>query len=118
MAFILPLMVVGSVSGFVAGYYYNAGSVGTYDLANQTVCNIDTNNITVQDLNVLKKNSPHKEIQHELVTFDKKKLKKTSLKDHIITLTDEQKMINNLRQKIINRRHLLNNRTVDCVRSL
>jgi hypothetical protein len=102
MAFILPLAIIGCGGiGFVAGYIYNS------DSTQQPIKNLDIDNITESDLMQLKGNSPHKEIHHELVTFDKQKLKKTSSKVNIAKLTEEQEMIENLRQKILSRRNVL-----------
>jgi hypothetical protein len=103
MAFILPLAILGgSGVGFVAGYIYNSDSS-----TQQPTKILDINNITERDLMKLKGNSPHKEIHHELITFDKQKLKKTSSKVNITKLTEEQEMIENLRQKILSRRNML-----------
>lgn len=118
MAFILPLVVVGSsVSGFVAGYYYNS-STGELQLNDKetnplSMITLEKDNITIQDLKALKQNSPHKEIHDELTTFDKTKLKKTRSKENLAKLTEEQEMIENLRQKIINRRHSISDMYLD-----
>jgi hypothetical protein len=103
MAFILQLAILGvSVFVFGAGYLYNSDSS-----AQHTTKNLDINIITEMDLIKLKGNSHHKEIHHELVTFDKQKLKKKSFKVNIVKLTKEQEMLENLRQKILSRRNML-----------
>lgn len=100
MAFILPLTVLGSsVSGFAVGYYYNFRGIEV----KQQVPSIDIDNITVNDLKILKEKNPHKKIHHELVTFDKQKLKPKP-KTHTPKLTEDQEMMEILRKKIINRR--------------
>ena len=109
MAFILPLAILGgSGFGFVAGYIYNSDSSIQHPTKN-----LDINNITEKDLMQLKGNSPHKEINHELITFDKKKLKKASSKVNIAKLSEEQEMIENLRQKILSRRNMLDDEHTD-----
>jgi hypothetical protein len=103
MAFVLPIVILGgSGFGFVAGYIYNS-----YSSTQHTTKNLDINNVTEMDLIKLKGNSHHKEIHHELVTFDKQKLKKKSSKLNIVKLTEEQEMLENLRQKILSRRNML-----------
>ena len=68
MAFILPSVFLG-FTGFALGYVFN----------NKNSENIDKDlvYITEKDLMKLKEQSPHREINIELINFDKSKLKKT-----------------------------------------
>ena len=105
MSFILPLAILGSSGfGFVAGYIYNNSNT-------ETKTNI--NNITEKDLMYLKEQSPHKDIHKELVEFDKNKLKKVNSSKNIVVLSEEQEMIEKLREKILDRRYLINNEHID-----
>jgi hypothetical protein len=93
MAFILPIVAVGSsVGSFLVGYYFNSNNT----------CSTEHKEITVDELKKLKYESPHKEIYQELVTFDKKTLKKPDVIN--VKLTQEQELMENLRKKILNRR--------------
>ena len=93
MALMLPIVAVGSsIGSFLAGYYFNSNNT----------CSIESKEITVDNLKKLKCESPHKEIYQELVTFDKKNLKKPNITN--VKLTQEQELMKNLRKKILNRR--------------
>jgi 2-keto-3-deoxy-galactonokinase len=107
MAFILPLVAIGSVSGFAAGYYYNTNT--TQQDRKQEIFSI----ITVNQLNELKQKSPHKEINQQLISFNIKSLKAVPIESDTVTLNDEQKMIESLRQKILNRRHRIGDVELD-----
>jgi hypothetical protein len=99
MAFMLPLALgFGSVSGFAVGYYFASDPIS--DPKNKNNVSINTC-ITETELKRLKDQSPHLD---ELIKFDKKKLKKSDSKVNIAQLTDEHKMMENIRQKILNRR--------------
>ena len=106
MAFMLPLAItgVGTISGFVAGYYYGGSNPDTEtNLSNVT----NITSVTEKELKKLKEQSPYVEIKNELINFDKKKLKKTNSDNVIVNLTSEQQLMENLRQKILNRRSLI-----------
>lgn len=103
----LPLVLgVGSVSGFAAGYWYWSDPTPSSD--NTPNLSVDTQfNTGITELKKLKDQSPHLELKAELIKFDKKKLKKTN--SNIIfskstRLTGEQQLMENMRQKILNRR--------------
>jgi transcriptional accessory protein Tex/SPT6 len=88
MALILPLLAgsIGSLGGFVAGYYINQPVKNS----NQIQTNIEMKNMT------------YNEINYELINFDKSKLKPVIQLKLLPTL--EQEIMETLRQKIENRR--------------
>ena len=103
----LPLVLgVGSVSGFTAGYWYWSDPTPSSD--DTTNLSVDTQFKTgITELKKLKDQSLHLELKAELIKFDKKKLKKTN--SNIIfskstRLTGEQQLMENIREKILNRR--------------
>jgi hypothetical protein len=96
MAFVLPLIAgsIGSLSGFVVGYYINQ------PLEPITIITIPE--ITEKQITTLKDLTPHKEMNHELITFDKSQLKSVAL---VATRpTREHDIMETLRQKIARRR--------------
>jgi hypothetical protein len=100
MAFMLPLAIGGasSLGGFVMGYMYN------YPADTETLNPAEP--ITETDLMKLKLQSPHKELKAELQNFKKNSLRRTTVSSHV--QTDGEKMMNEMRQKILNRRLSLN----------
>jgi hypothetical protein len=103
MAFMLPLIAggIGSLSGFVAGYYINQSTV-TDNTQNSTQCIRSLDTITELQIIEMKNMTPHKEINYELITFDKSQLK--SVVQVKARPTIEQDIMENLRQKIASRR--------------
>ena len=100
MAFILPLTILGSSGiGFAAGYMMNGNS--EKKIINELDKETEMKSISVSDLKLLKGNSPHKEIHTELITFDKKKLNKAVITKQT---TDEQKLLEKLRESVMKRR--------------
>lgn len=103
MSFMLPLAItgVGTISGFVAGYYYGGSNSDT-----ETNLSVDMNleGIPENELKNLKRQSTQHELKEELIKFDKKKLNKVDSNNNIVQLTEEQKLLENLRQKISVRR--------------
>lgn len=91
MAFVLPLIAggIGSLGGFVAGYYINQPDEPT----SQTTTERQITEMPI---------TAHKEINHELITFNRASLK--PMVPIPAKLTDEQKIMTNLRQKITDRR--------------
>lgn len=100
----LPLVLgVGSVSGFAAGYWYWSDPTPSSD--DTTNLSVDTQfNTGITELKKLKDQSLHLKLKAELIKFDKKKLKKTNGNTNIARLTGEQQLMENMRQKILNRR--------------
>ena len=105
MAFMLPIAVGGAsvVSGFVLGYYYqSSGDSKVQFVDGMTVA---TDGLTAKDLKKLKDHSPHKEINSELVNFDKTKLKRTETQNP--SLSSDVLFLNKVRQIMIIRRQKL-----------
>lgn len=103
----LPVAIGGisTISGFIAGYYYNGSSQTTQE--HQISCNVvdsDSPIITEKTLMVLKKRSPHREINKELIEFDKKKLKKFDSSENIKVMSAEEEIFERIKQSIQTRR--------------
>jgi hypothetical protein len=100
MAFMLPLAIgsLGTVSGFVAGYYYN-----TPDTKVKFIDGMSVANVTEKDLKKLKTKSPHKEIHQELLDFQKNGLRHVERSESCAVHSDAE-LIKKLRDSMKSRR--------------
>ena len=108
MAFILPLLplIASGVGGFTIGYIANGNSVQNKSehIVLMDTIKFDEHHIDTNILRQLNQISPHKELKHELIHFDKNTLKRSKQQKPYNT---DSIIINDLRKKILQRRNML-----------
>ena len=112
MAFMLPATVGGivTISGFIMGYYYSFNSPTVLSDNTQVDTQITIDDyamIKESDIKKLKNSTLHKDINKQLIEFNKLKLKKINSDDIKKPLTSDEEILQIIREKIILRRNYI-----------